>query len=99
MEPIPFDEGRLVTATAGRDRKRHFVVIGIPEEGYVLMADGDTRRLDHPKKKKTKHLRPSPVNMNDLALLREERRLKDSDIRAFLAAQGFDREQPLCKED
>ena len=99
MEPIPFDEGRLVTATAGRDRKRHFVVIGIPEEGYVLMADGRTRRLDHPKKKKTKHLRPSPAKMEDLAVLRTENRLKDSDVRAFLASQGFEPEEPLCKED
>ena len=99
MDPIPFDEGRLVTATAGRDRKRSFVVIGVPEEGYVLMADGRTRRLDHPKKKKTKHLRPSPIKMDQLAVLRAENRLKDSDVRSFLAAHGFDPEQPLCKED
>ena len=99
MEPIPFDEGRVVTATAGRDRKRSFVVIGTPEEGYVLMSDGRTRRLDHPKKKKTKHLRPSPIKMEDLAVLRAENRLKDSDVRTFLASHGFDPEQPLCKED
>ncbi len=99
MEPIPFDEGRLVVATAGRDRKRAFVVVGIPEEGYVLMADGRTRRLDRPKKKKTKHLRPSPMKMAELPVLRAENRLKDSDVRSFLAAHGFDPEQPLCKED
>ena len=99
MEPIPFDVGRVVTSLQGRDRKRSFVVIGVPEEGFVLMSDGKTRKLDHPKKKKTKHLRPSPVRMEDLAVLRRENRLKDSDVRTFLASQGFDPEQPLCKED
>ncbi len=99
MDPIPFDEGRVVIATAGRDRRRTFVVTGIPEDGYVLMSDGDTRKLDHPKKKKTKHLRPKPVRMDSLPGLREANRLKDSDIRSFLAAHGFGPEQPLCKED
>ena len=99
MEPIPFDEGRVVIATAGRDRKRAFVVTDMPEEGYVLMADGDTRRLDNPKKKKTKHLRPKPVRMDTLARLRETNCLKDSDIRAFLAVNGFGPEQPLCEEE
>ncbi len=99
MEPIPFDEGRVVISTQGRDRKRSFVVIAVPEEGYVLMADGLTRGLAHPKKKKTKHLRPKPVRMENLAQLRGENRLKDSDVRSFLKEQGYGPEQPLCKED
>lgn len=99
MEPIPFDVGRVVTSLQGRDRKRSFVVIGVPEEGFVLMCDGRTRKLDHPKKKKTKHVRPRPVRMETYRQLLAENRLKDSDIRRFLSENGFDPEQPLCKED
>jgi ribosomal protein L14E/L6E/L27E len=98
MEPIPFETGRVVTSTQGRDRKRSFVVIAPPQDGYVLMADGLTRKLDHPKKKKQKHLRPRPVLMDSLETLRAERRLKDSDVRSFLKENGYGPEQPL-KED
>ncbi len=99
MEPIPFEVGRVVTSLQGRDRKRSFVVIGVPEEGFVLMSDGRTRKLDRPKKKKTKHLRPSPVKMETYQQLLTENLLKDSDIRRFLGENGFDPGQPLCKED
>ena len=99
MEPIPFETGRVVTSTQGRDRKRSFVVLDVPEEGYVLMADGLTRKLDHPKKKKTKHLKPRPVRMAQLQQMRQERRLKDSDLRSFLKEQGYGPEQPRCEED
>ena len=99
MEPIPFEVGRVVTSLQGRDRKRSFVVIGVPEEGFVLMSDGRTHKLDRPKKKKTKHLRPSPVKMETYQQLLTENRLKDSDIRRFLGENGFDPGQPLCKED
>lgn len=99
MEPIPFEIGRVVTSTQGRDRRRSFVVIGLPQEGFVLMSDGDTRKLDHPKKKKTKHLRAHPVRMDAYTQLLREHRLKDSDVRTFLKEQGFVQEQPLCEED
>ena len=99
MEPIPFEVGRVVTSLQGRDRKRSFVVIGVPEEGFVLMSDGRTRKLDRPKKKKLKHLKARPARMDALEDLRARNCLKDSDIRSFLEAQGYGIQQPLCKED
>ena len=99
MEPIPFEIGRVVTSLQGRDRKRTFVVTGLADEGFVLISDGDTRKLDHPKKKKTKHLRARPIVMETYAQLKREHRLKDSDLRSFLKEQGFAQEQPLCEED
>ena len=99
MEPIPFEIGRVVTSTQGRDRKRSFVVLAPPDGDYVMMADGLTRKLEHPKKKKMKHLRPRPIRMDALETLRAQRRLKDSDVRSFLKENGFGPEEPLCKED
>ncbi|MBP3322107.1 MAG: hypothetical protein J6M12_07105 [Clostridia bacterium] len=32
------------------------VVVGVTDEGYLLLADGKTRKLETPKKKKQKHL-------------------------------------------
>ena len=49
-------EGRIVTALAGRDRGRSFVVTAAEPDGFVMLVDGDTRCFCRPKKKKLKHL-------------------------------------------
>lgn len=48
--------GQVVKSKAGRDKGRVFIVYKILDENYVLIVDGDLRRLDKPKKKKIKHL-------------------------------------------
>ena len=49
--------GRLVKSTAGRDCGRFFIVVGEIDEKYILLADGDLRRIESPKKKKLKHVK------------------------------------------
>lgn len=46
----------IVMASAGRDKGRYFVVLGM-ENGLVLIADGRTRKLETPKRKNIRHLR------------------------------------------
>lgn len=48
--------GQVVFSKAGRDAGRKFVLIGITDSEHVLIADGDLRRVENPKKKKLKHL-------------------------------------------
>jgi ribosomal protein L14E/L6E/L27E len=45
-----------VKSKAGRDKDRVFIIIEIIDELYVLIADGDLRKVEKPKKKKIKHL-------------------------------------------
>jgi len=52
----------IVLSLAGRDKGKLFYVIGT-EGAYVLVADGKGRRLEHPKRKKLKHVRR--VTRND----------------------------------
>ena len=61
MERLTMIPGRVVLSTQGRDEGRYFVVLEVIDENFVLMADGLTRKVDHPKKKKVKHLRPTPL--------------------------------------
>jgi len=56
MQVKPIGVGSVVRSRAGRDAGRDFLVIGILDEEYVLLADGDLRKADKPKKKKMKHL-------------------------------------------
>ena len=50
--------GSIVLSLAGRDRKRLFVILSLDEvNGYVYVADGKLRQIQHPKKKKSKHVK------------------------------------------
>jgi len=48
--------GDIVLALAGRDSERLFAVVGIIDENYVYIADGRSRTVDSPKKKKIRHI-------------------------------------------
>jgi ribosomal protein L14E/L6E/L27E len=48
--------GQYVRSKAGRDKNHIFVVLQVIDNEYVLVADGDVRRIESPKKKKLKHL-------------------------------------------
>ncbi len=51
--------GRLVVSLAGRDKGCICAIVGYPDdEGYVLVADGKVRKVEKPKKKKLKHIKP-----------------------------------------
>lgn len=97
MERLTFDIGRVVRSLQGRDAGRYFVILQVVDDQFVLMADGLTRKLDHLKKKKVKHLHPKPIMM-DVQSLAATNQLKDSDIRTFLREHGLEIDQPLCKE-
>jgi ribosomal protein L14E/L6E/L27E len=51
-----YNVGDIVLALAGRDSERIFVVVGILDENYVLIANGKSRKADFPKKKKIRHI-------------------------------------------
>ncbi|QXM07333.1 KOW domain-containing RNA-binding protein [Crassaminicella indica] len=58
--------GQIVKSKAGRDKDRAFIVIGIVDEQYVLIADGDLRKIDKAKKKKVKHLQKYNIISNEV---------------------------------
>ena len=98
MEPLSFEPGRVVTSCQGRDKGRHFVVLRSLDAQFVLMADGLTRRLDHPKKKKIKHLHAHPVLIPGYEETPKADPLRDSELRKALENAGYGMKQPLLKE-
>ena len=88
MNKIPVEIGRVVVSKCGRDEGRLFLVTGEIDEDFVLIADGDTRKVAKQKKKRRKHLKPTLECRNDL----RERILtgdmpEDFEIRACLSKE------------
>lgn len=55
--------GNVVVSRAGHDRQQLFVVLGAEGE-YVFIADGKSRTLEKPKKKKRMHLNACPTKQD-----------------------------------
>ncbi len=55
---MDIQKGSIVRALAGRDKGGLFVVLDT-EGSYACIADGKRRRIQHPKRKKLKHLAPT----------------------------------------
>lgn len=89
MERLTMEAGRVVKSIQGRDAGRYFVILEVLDDRYVLMADGQSRRLAHPKKKKIMHLRAKPILVNIDAATLPNQHLQDSDLRKALAEHGL----------
>jgi ribosomal protein L14E/L6E/L27E len=69
--------GSIAVSTAGRDKGRTCIIVGVLDERYVLIADGRKRKIEKPKKKKMKHIRPVGRLDGDLAALLKDKRLSN----------------------
>ena len=78
--------GSVVFSKKGRDKGRVFVVLLSLDADFVMIADGDTRKLVRPKKKRRRHLTALPAEHPELIALYELKRLKDADLRKALKA-------------
>ncbi len=63
-----FELGQVVVSIAGRDKASHYVVIGFGEGPYLLVADGERKKVERAKKKNMKHLRPLPHLIQDIRI-------------------------------
>ena len=99
MERLTMIPGRVVLSTQGRDEGRYFIVLKVIDENFVLMADGLTRKVDHPKKKKVKHLRPKPIVVEVDGAKLPNKHLQDSDLRRTLAEHGLEISNPSTPVD
>lgn len=82
MNDFSFEVGRIVVSKQGRDKGRAFIVSELINENFVMLIDGDLRKLSKPKLKKVKHLRSTPFMANDfISKLINMQNILDSDIR------------------
>ncbi|HEX3031603.1 MAG TPA: KOW domain-containing RNA-binding protein [Bacillota bacterium] len=55
-----FEIGQLVNSIAGRDSKKFGLICEILSQSFVRVVDGESHRLEAPKKKNIKHLQGYP---------------------------------------
>ena len=80
----------IVKSIAGRDKGKFFFVLDTEGE-FLMLADGKTRRLESPKRKKRKHT--AFVERSDCRIaeqIRSEEKVTNSELRRTLAAYGED---------
>ena len=82
------DKSSLVVSKAGRDQGQLFYVIDADEQ-YVYLADGKSRRLEKPKRKKRKHIEQIPRTESRIAeKIRNGDKVLNSELRRELAVIG-----------
>ena len=79
-------KSNIVKSTAGRDEGDLFFVLDIQEE-FLLLADGERRRVENPKRKKCKHVAFVGESHSVVAeKIRSSEKITNSELRKALAA-------------
>ena len=78
-------QSNIVRSDAGRDKGKLFVVLAVEGE-YLLLADGKSRKVENPKRKKRRHV--LFVAADDTRLsdkIKSEEKITNSELRRTLA--------------
>ena len=78
--------GDIVKNRRGKDEGSLTVVIALEDERFALVADGDKRRFERPKRKNVLHLEPLGMNSAEVASsLLETGRVTNGKLRFAIA--------------
>lgn len=58
--------GKVVISKSGRDMGKAFVIVDVLNERYVIICDGDIRKIENPKKKNIRHLNLTSMQAQDV---------------------------------
>ena len=75
----------IVRSDAGRDKGKLFAVLAVEGE-YLLLADGKSRKVESPKRKKRRHVLFVAADENRLSeKIKGEEKVTNSELRRTLA--------------
>lgn len=78
--------GQIVRITKGREQNQYAIIINIMDDRFVLLADGEKRKYDRPKKKNVLHIELTPFVANEVKTsLLETNRVSNGKLRFALA--------------
>ena len=85
------DKGDIVQSQNGRDKGKALFVLDVQDE-YLLLIDGKSRKIEHPKRKKAKHcmfLKTAQCRVADK--IRQGEKFHNIDVRRELAIYRDDK--------
>lgn len=93
--------GDIARSLRGKDEGQLYVVLETDGERSALVADGDKRRFDRPKRKNLLHLEPLGIHSEEVAgSLRETGRVTNAKLRfAIVSAERMLSEPRLQSEE
>ncbi len=78
--------GQIVQVTKGREQDQYAVIIEIIDDRFVLLADGEKRKYDRPKKKNVNHIEKTAYISSEVRnSLLETNRVSNGKLRFALA--------------
>ena len=79
-------QSNIIRSDAGRDKGKLFVVLAVEGE-YLLLADGKTRRVEDPKRKKRRHVLFVAAEETRVSeKIKNNEKVTNSELRRTLAA-------------
>ena len=88
MNKAPIEIGSIVISKAGRDQGRRFLVVGEVDADFVMVANGELRKMDRQKKKRRKHLKPTGQTVPALReRICEGKTVEDHELRSWLSEE------------
>ena len=58
--------GSIVLSKRGHDKGNLFIVTDVSDDGYVMLVDGMTRKVQKPKRKKVIHIELTTLQSTDI---------------------------------
>jgi large subunit ribosomal protein L14e len=78
--------GQIVKVLRGKDFDNYAVIIGIVDSRFVLLADGNKRKFDGPKKKNINHLQlQETISHEVVSSIQETGRVTNGKLRFAVA--------------
>jgi len=76
--------GQLCYSKQGRDKDKVYIVYEIVDEDYILLINGDDRKIDKPKKKNKKHLQKINQIIENFEKLKSENEINDLIVKRYI---------------
>ncbi len=81
--------GQFVKSKAGRDQGNLFLVYDVLNAAFVRVVDGESRKVQNPKKKNVRHLQATLANAGEIAArLARGERITDEEVARAISERG-----------
>ncbi|MGE5372714.1 MAG: RNA-binding protein [Solirubrobacterales bacterium] len=91
--------GRLVISKSGRDEGKPFAVLKVLNDRFVIVADGDLRKVENPKMKNIRHIQVTNRGIPEIVeLMKSGGTIENHKLRKIIRGMWSDYQEDTGKE-